>query len=275
MRDVADDGKGDIDNADLIIPRVALLQGISPAVMAGLAENGHFWHTINEVSLGDTLRIVPLIYRKQITLWNPLHMGGGIIARSSDGKTWDSDFDVMVAPYKDMPKKLVNYKAKKGDSVGIANVPGSGLIAWGSADPENEDSGPAATVSHVIIARALDFLDMGPFAVFLQRSAERTGKELVTKIKTDKAPIYGQQLVMSRRGGQNDAGQEYNKYHFAKDGWVQDEELFKMFQNEHETFQTTSFRTNDEDALREEAGTGGGDADAGSPPAGDSKDDKY
>lgn len=273
MQDNAGDGKEDIDNSDLIIPRVALLQGISPPVMAGLGENGHFWHTINEVDLGDELTIVPIVYRKQVTLWSPLHMGGGIIARSSDGKTWDSDFDVMVAPYKDFPKKTVRYAAKKGDSVGVPNVPGSGLIAWGSQDPENEDSGPAATVSHVIVCRALDHMDLGPFAIFLQRSAERVGKELVTKIKTDKAPIYGQVLKLTKRTATNDASQEYNKPHFAKAGWVTDEQVFLALKAEHEMFKTTSFRLNDEDAATEGGAEGGGSTSG--PAAKDAKDDKY
>lgn len=267
----ATDGKEDIDNADLIIPRVALLQGISPSVMAGLGENGHFWHTINEMDLGPELEIVPIIYRKQVTLWNPLHMGGGIIARSSDGKVWDSDFDVQVAPYKDLPKKLVRYAAKRGDSVGLPNVPGSGLTAWGSADPENEDSGPAATVSHVFICRALDHMDIGPFAIFLQRSAERVGKELVTKIKTDKAPIYGQVLKLTCRTVPNDAGQEYNKPHFAKAGWVQDEATFRALMEEHNVFKTTSFRVNDEDAMAEGGEPGAGSAGS----AADTKDEGY
>ena len=270
-----DSGKDAIDTADLIIPRVALMQGISPAVMAGEAENGHFFHTINEQDLGDSLELVCLLYRKQVTLWNPLHMGGGVIARASDGKTWDADFDVQIAPYKDFPKKLVNYKAKKGDHVGTANVPGSGLIAWGSADPENEDSGPAATVSHVFMFRALNYLGLGPFIIFLQRSAEPVAKQLLTKIRLDNAPIYGQVFSASKVTATNGAGQEYNQYKFTKNGYVQDEALFHQFQEEHNTFKTTSFRTNDEDALAEEANAGGAGGTAGGAAKSDSKDDTY
>lgn len=263
----ADSGKDNIDTADLIIPRVALLQGISPPVMAGLGENGHFWHTINEVDLGDELRVVPLLYRKQYTLWNPLHMGGGVVARSTDGKHWDSDFDVQIAPYKDFPKKLVRYAAKKGDPVGRD----IGLGAWGSMDPENPDSGPAATLSHVILFRALDHMHLGPFVVFLQRSAEPVGRQLATKIKLDNAPICGQVYRMGRKSASNSANQEYNQYTFTKDGYVDSEALFLKLQEESQMFRTTNFRTNDEDADADEAG-------AGAAPAGgsaDSKDDSY
>lgn len=265
----ADSGKDSYDASDLIIPRVALMQGISPAVMSGEAENGHFYHTINEVDLGDSLRVTPLVHRKQWTLWMPLHMGGGVIARASDGAHWDADFDVQVAPYKDMPKKLVRYAAKKGDLVSRE----VGLGAWGSADPENEDSGPAATLSHIFLFRALDHLDLGPFVVFLQRSSERAAKMLLTKIQIDKAPIYGQVYVMGHSTESNKANQEYNQYTFRKDGYVPDEALFREFGEEHTLYKTTSFRTNDEDAQAEGGDAGAGDAPSGG--AADNKDDSY
>lgn len=263
----AQSGKESFDVNDLVIPRVALLQGISPPVMSGLGENAHFWHTINEVDLGPDLQVVPLLHRKQYTLWNPLHMGGGVIARASDGKTWDADFDVQVAPYKDFPKKLVKYVGKKGDPVS-RDV---GLGAWGSMDPENPDSGPAATLSHIILFRALDFLDLGPFIVFLQRSSEPVARQFLTKLQIDKAPIFGQVYTMGSRTQSNAAGQEFNQYTFAKNGYVQTEELFREFEAEHTTFKGQRFRTNDEDA-QEPGGEGAGGGDGG--PAA-SKDDSY
>lgn len=263
----AETGKDSYDSTDLIIPRVTLLQGISPVVMAGQAEHGHFWHTINEVDLGSELEVVALLHRKQYTLWNPLHMGGGTIARASDGKHWDADFDVQIAPYKEMPKKLVRYAAKKGDPVGRD----IGLGAWGSADPENPDSGPAATLSHIFLFRALDHLDLGPFIVFLQRSAEPIARQFLTKLQIDKAPIFGQRYKMTSRTQSNSAGQDFNQYAFTKNGYVMEEALFREFEHEHTVYKGTSFRTNDEDAETEgaAAGTAGG---AASP---DKGDDKY
>lgn len=268
MQNAENTGKDSYDATDLIIPRVALSQGISPQVMSGECENAHFWHTINEVDLGEKLRVVPLLHRKQWTLWNPLHMGGGVIARASDGKTWDADFDVQVAPYKEMPKKLVRYHGKKGDPVS-RDV---GLGKWGSADPENEDSGPAATLSHIFLFRALDHLDLGPFIVFLQRSSEKVAKEFLTKLQIDKAPIFGQVYEMTSKTATNGAGQEFNQYKFAKAGYVPTAELFAEFEGEHVLYKGTSFRTNDDDAQDEGGLAGGGDA-GGS--AKDSKDDSY
>lgn len=261
-------GKDSYDASDLIIPRVALLQGISPPVMQGLAENAQFWHTINEVSLGGELKVSVLLHRKQWTLWKPLHEGGGVIARASDGAHWDADFNVEIAPYKEMPKKKVKYQGKKGDPIS-RDV---GLGMWGSMDPENEDSGPAATLSHIMLMRAHNYLDFGPFVVFLQKSSEKTAKQLLTKLQIDKAPIYGQQYIMGSIVATNGAGQDYNQYTFRKDGWVQEEGLFREFQKEHELYKGTSFRTNDDDA-QEDGGVAGGDD--GAPSGKDTGSEKY
>lgn len=259
-------GKDSIDSSDLIIPRVALMQGISPAVMAGLAENGEFYHTINEVGMGSKIDVVPILHRRQWTLWRPLHQGGGVIARASDGMHWDEDFDVEVAPYKDFPKKVVRYAAKKGDVVSRD----IGLGKWGSADPENADAGPAATLSHILLMCSLQHLDMGPFIVFLQKSSERAAKMLLTKIKMDtKTPIYGQVYTMSKVDAQNAASQEYNQYGFKRNGWVPSEELYRQFAEMHQMYKTTQFRTNDEDAQHEGGEAPSGGAGAGAPDTGD------
>lgn len=266
-----------VDVEDLIIPRVALMQGISPAVMAGQVENGHFWHTILEEDLGTKLRVAPLLYRKQYALWNPQHAGGGIIARASDGRHWDTDIDATVAPYKDFPKRTVRYQAAKGDLVSRD----AGLGAWGSMDPDNADSGPAATVSHIFLMRALDFMHVGPFVVYLQRSSERVARNLLSSIRMVEdgvgAPSYGQVFEMSSKVVPNNAGQEYNQYEFpraAGDGrYVTDEALFLKLKAEHEQYKQLRFRTNDEDADREAGSDNGGGAKASA--GADSQNEKY
>jgi hypothetical protein len=74
---------------------------------------------------------------------------------------------------------------------------------------------------------------------------------------------------MGSKTSSNTAGQEYNQYTFTKDGYVADEATFRQFEEDHKTYKTTNFRTNDEDAQDE---AGGGAPAGGSP---DSKDDAY
>jgi len=267
MQQDAADGKENIDQSDLITPRVALMQAISPEVVEGKASSGDFWHTINEVVLGTTLRLVVVHHSKRYTMWRPRHAGGGIIARATDGRHWDTDFKESFAPYKDRPKYVVEYEAKKGDLVSKD----AGLGRWGTLDPDNEDSAPAATLSHVLVCVALDHMELGPFVVYLQRSAEGVGRQLMTKVKLDKAPIYGQVYVMGSRVQPSDGG-DFNNYTFTKDGYVMEEELYAELKSMNAMFTEMGVKTNEEapeDVSDANGGEGGGNN------AKDGADDKY
>lgn len=267
MRDDARDGKENIDTSDMIIPRVGLMQAISPEVMDGRAASGNFFHTINEEDLGPKLKIVMLHHSKRYTLWMPRHAGGGIIARASDGQHWDADFSVEFAPYKDQPKKKVKYEAKKGDAVG-RDV---GLGRWGTMDPDNEDSGPAATLSHVFVARCLEHMELGPFVIFLQRSGEPVARQLLSKIQIANAPIYGQIFEMTSKQASGDSG-DYNQYAFAKDGFVVDEAMYTEFKEQNGVYRRLGVKTNEEAPDEGGNGGGGGGKEAAAP---DAKGDTY
>ena len=60
--------------------------------------------------------------------------GGGVLARASDGKTWDSDFEGEIQPYKDDKRKKTKFSIKAGEKVGRD----IGLGKWGTLDPDNE-----------------------------------------------------------------------------------------------------------------------------------------
>lgn len=225
-------GKENIKQDDLIIPRVALMQAVSPEVIDGNVESGHFWHTIAEEDLGEAIEdLVILHHSKRYTLWNPRHAGGGVLARASDGMRWDSDFDVEVAPYKDRPKQKVRYTGKAGDRVGRD----IGLGKWGSMDPENADSPPAATLTHVLACAILSRLDMGPFVILLQRSAEPVAKMLLSKVSIDPAPIFGQIYSVTSKDQPSDSG-DFKQFVFAKNGHVQDERMYMWLQEQHKNF---------------------------------------
>ena len=99
MREDSRLGKENIGNDDRIIPRVQLAAAISTPVTEGKVEAGHFYHTVLEEDLGETLDIVIVHHSKRYTLWTPRHMGGGILARASDALNWDNgDQDVRGHP---------------------------------------------------------------------------------------------------------------------------------------------------------------------------------
>lgn len=257
MQDDAGKGKGNIDQSDVVTPRVALLAAISPEVTDGKGAAGNFYHTIAERDLGGAIDIVPIFHSKRYTLWKPRHEGGGILARSSDGRTWDEQFrnkTFEVSPDKNRPR----YKVKWETGVKVGRD--EGLGAWGTMDPANEDSAPAATLSQVIVAVCPSMLDLGPFVILLQRSGEPVAKQLLSKIQVDSAPMFGQMYTMSSKTQPNKSGDNFFNYVFTKNGHVQTVEQYTRFREMHEAFAAMNLRFNDEGADGEgddNAATGG------------------
>lgn len=251
-------GKENIAREDMVIPRVALSQAVSPEVLDGRSEVGNFFHTVLEEDLGPEINVIVLHHSKRYTLWNPRHDGGGVLARASDGKTWDSDWEGEIRPSKDSKKK-VKLAVKAGEPVGRD----IGLGRWGTLDPENEDSPPAATLSHVLVCCIPERLDIGPFIILLQRSAEPVAKMLLTKVQLDSAPIFGQIYTMTSKD-QPSASGDFKQYTFAKNGHVQDADLYAFAKQQNAQFSTAGVKF-DENAAQDDAdgATGGGDGGEG------------
>lgn len=239
-----DEGKGkkNIDSGDMVIPRVALTQSLSEAVEEGKVAPGHFWHNLLEEDLGTELDIVVVHHSKRYVLWSPRHMGGGILARASDGKNWDAQFvgeKFTVKPSKDRPRYEVTWEI---DSPEVGRDVGLG--AWGTSDPAEPDSPPAATLTHVLVCFVPDRPEIGLFTILLQRTAERVGKDLLTKINLDKAPIYGQVYTVTAKTD-NSASGDYFNYKFTKNGYVMDAELYEEFKKMNAQFDEEGVKVDD------------------------------
>lgn len=259
MQQDAGTGKENISRDDMIIPRVALTQAVSPEAIDGRCEVGHFWHTVLEEDLGETLDVIVVHQSKRYTLWNPRHAGGGVLARASDGRTWDADFEGEIQPYKDDKRKKVKFTIKAGEKVGRD----IGLGKWGTLDPGNDDSPPAATLSYVLVCVAPDRPEMGPFVVLLQRSAEPVARQLLTKVNLDPAPLYGQVYTVASKDQASEQG-GFKQYTFSKNGHVQDAEVYEAAKTLHEQFKSTEVKFDENAAQTElEPEGAGGDGDGG------------
>jgi hypothetical protein len=251
MQDDARMGKENIAAEDRIIPRVQLAAAISSPVTEGKVQAGSFYHTVLEEDLGECLDITILHHSKRYTLWQPRHMGGGILARASDARNWDNGPQTFegIVPDKARPRYKVTWET--GKTVGKDD----GLGKWGSSDPENEDSAPAATLTHVLICVSPQV--QGPFAVLLQRTGEGVAKSLLTKIDLDRAPIFGQKYVMGTKVDRKGTD-EYHQYTFAKNGYVSQEQ-YEEFKELHKQFVELAPKVDD---LKDPEAQGGGNTDA-------------
>lgn len=90
-------GYGNISHEDLVVPRLKLLQGMSPECKpdGGSHPQGMWFHSTEGKTIGRSLQIVSLGVKKTVELWAPRgsqEENEGILARSSDGVNWDRGY---------------------------------------------------------------------------------------------------------------------------------------------------------------------------------------
>lgn len=247
MKGSAKAGMEAAEASDVEIPRLQLLQSVSSEVEDfDDAKAGVFWHNMAEVSLGNDVLVIPVFLEKRYTLWRP-RPEGGILARSSDGIHWNpsnTGFDVKLKGRKEMVRWDTSSTIAK-----------SGLMEWGTSDPDDPNSAPAGTLSYNFLMLSPDHLDLGPAVVTLQRSSARVARKLIGKLKMVSAPSFGMLLRMTSTKEEGPEGPFYN-YTFKNEGFVLDHELFRNAKDLYDAVSATGLKVKDvqEDAPSSDGG---------------------
>ena len=214
LQGVRQTGLEGLDKTDFKIPRIKLLQPLNPEITAfqGKALPSEFWHTGMNVSLGTEFRFVPLVVNKRVILWNPRESGGGILAMSHDGINWsqgaNKDFSVKLKNVKEM----VQWSTK-------GNVAESKLLEWGSFNPDDDESGPAATLSYEYLMYLFDKPDLSPIVMSCYRTAIPKAKQFNTALLMLKRPIQSVLVKCSSK----ETGEGQQTWHipqFETEGYV-------------------------------------------------------
>lgn len=208
--------KDNFDASDVAIPQIKLLQGTSPQVTDfNAAQAGDYWHTGMDMPLGKSVKFVICSRRKKYLLQAPMDDGQGVLARADDAKTWDriGSWEVQI-----------DKKTRVTWAIEDLNVEKSGLTDWGTSDPEDENSAPAATLFYEYLVVMPEHLDLGPAVISLARSSIRKAK----KGLNDKIALHAgngrpmQAVVFEARvvDDQNDAGKGYYNWQFSGAGFA-------------------------------------------------------
>lgn len=186
MKGEENTGLEHLDNSDFIMPIIKLMQATDEDVQTGLVAAGEFYHLTSKVSVGKEVRFIPCHIRKRYMLFRPqddTSAGSAILARADDGKHWspgNASFDVKP---KDS-KKTVTWMTKP-------TVAESRLDQFGTSDPEDPQSKPAATLIYDIVAILPDHPELSPVVISLKGSGVTKAKNFFTALKASKAPMYG------------------------------------------------------------------------------------
>lgn len=245
---------GNVDQTDLIIPRVKLMQKISPELdQFEAAKAGRFWHTVMSVDMGPELSFVPIVVRKTFVLWAPRTDDRGILARASDGLHWDiPDLTFTVKPKKSPHD--VTYKLGKTVHDRIDGNPA--LSEFGSSVPGDGNSQPAAALTYEILAYFPDFPELSPAIILNTRSQVKPARDLLTKIEG--RPVdhyYGKILagVVQQKGAEGD----FYNFRYQLDGYV-DEGTAQITEGLFKKFETLAYRASDESEEGDANSAGGG-----------------
>lgn len=226
------------DSSDVVIPNVKLLQGLSEEVSTFPdAKAGIFWHTGADMALGESIRFIIVSRRKKYILQAPLEDGQGILARSDDAVVWDRMGSWQVK---------VDKKTTVTWAINDLDVARSGLTQWGTSDPDDENSPPAATLVYEYLVMLPDYPELGPALIRLARSAIRKAKKgLNDKIllqKNNGRPMQALVFAAKSVTETSDSG-PYNNWSFTSSGFAS-EPQFRDATRLSETL--TSYRVADE-----------------------------
>jgi hypothetical protein len=202
---------------DVVLPRIKLLQGMSTEVgnFPG-AVPGVFWHTGFDQALGNSFKFVICSRNKKYLLVAPINDGQGILARADDARNWDREGSWEVA---------IDPKAKRKVTWTIEDksVEHSDVARWGSSDPADPDSPPAATLFYDYLVILPDHMDLGPCVLSLARSQIKRGKKgLNDKISLHASAGRPMQAIVFSANVQNESGPAgpYFGHQFVQSGFA-------------------------------------------------------
>lgn len=188
---------------DFKIPEIKLCQGQTPEVATykGAAIVGEFFHTGLMKSLGVSYRGIICVMKKRVVLWRPkTDQGGGILAISDDSVNWkqgaNKEFPVMLKG----AKKPVVWKTGP-------NVRASGLLEFGTQDPENDKSPPAAVQYYEYIEYLPDYENASPCVKRVKSTGLDNARKLNSYFLLQGRPIYVHALqweAQERKGAEGD-----------------------------------------------------------------------
>lgn len=233
-----------------------LIQSTTPGIQENGWTPGNFLHSVTEREINteedsesfERMRIVVLqILAPRYMLFNPLDAGGGILARAEDGVHWNPPnhtFNVQVDK-----KTTVKWTTKP-------TVKESGLAEWGSFDPDDPTSPPAADLQYRYLCVSPDFPELGVFIIMLQRSGLAAGKRLNAFLDNVQCSTFGCMFDLKSQWKEDGPDNKKFIWKFKPAGFVQDQNQYKAYEAMYEKYSQEDIVMHDEErsGVEESAG---------------------
>lgn len=243
MKDQIGLGTENLSASDGEIPRLKLMQKLSPELEEhNSLKAGDFWHAIAEANMGPSVRVTPIFIDIRYVLWRPRNSGGGILARADDGVHWSPpnvEFTVKLKSGRDVTWRTAD------------TVERSGLDRWGSEDPSDPNSPPAATKMYSVVVSFADDPSMPPAVVTLQRASIKVAHRFIGKLKITRAPSFGLVFNMQSVKDTSPSGEFYN-FAFKADGMVEDKKVYDQNYAMYQFFKKQGLQVKDLESAQED-----------------------
>lgn len=177
-------GFENVERKDILIPRIQLLQMMSPAVTEGTAKPGTMHVGLSNMNYGDKIVITPIMHFRSRIKWVPQDDGGGIECSSPDARKPLSDLisaECGTCPMKDWDE------SKKG-----------------------KDKAPACTMYENFLVLINDSVD--PVLLPMERTKLKTAKKLYSMGALKNADMWNWQYQLGVSKEKNDKDQPYFNY---------------------------------------------------------------
>lgn len=119
-------GFEDIEKEDILLPRIKLLQALSPEVTKDKMKPGTMINSITQEFYPDEIYFTPLLFKKSRIYFKPREEGGGILCSSQDAKIPTTEIyakTCMECRYKDWNTEAKTDKDKQPKCTVFYNFP--------------------------------------------------------------------------------------------------------------------------------------------------------
>lgn len=173
-------------------PRLKLIQALSPELEEHKdLKPGSFFNNVLSKDYGSKVKIIPCFLTEAYFLFAPRVPGsaGGLLARANDGVHWN--------PPNGVYEVIIDKKGTKTTWKTATTVLKSGLAAWGTSDPSDPKSPPAATFAINCVVLLRDHMEDGPMVLSFMRSAIKVATKFAGSLKMSRVPAYGRVFDLS------------------------------------------------------------------------------
>ena len=200
-----------LDREDQMIPRIKVMQGLSPEVQEGIAKYGDLVNSLTKENYGKEVVIVPIDWSTSRIYWKERKEGGGIVCRAFDGKKGSTFGDCSNCEHK-------NWKADESGE----NIPSA-----------------CTKIFNILGAIAKPEKQPELIAVSFLKTSFKFGKEWINVMNYKNVDLFNFSYKLYTDSVSNDMG-TYNVLRYKDLNSATPEALYKMCAGLYERFTTNA-----------------------------------